>query len=84
MSPFETPKHDHDDPTTKNAISRAGEVSAETQDPTTPAERRANAAYVAADRTSPEPTLTRAPVGPPRPKNQQPLSPVLRTLLSLA
>ena len=61
--------HDHDDPSTKNAISRAGEVSAETEDPTTPAEREANAAYVAADRTSPAPTLTRAPVGPPRPKN---------------
>ena len=61
--------HDHDDPSTKNAISRAGEVSAETEDPTTPAERKANASYVAADRTSPDPALTRAPVGPPRPKN---------------
>eukprot|EP01032_Pedospumella_encystans_P007380 gene7380-8861_t len=35
--------HDHADTTTKNAISRAGEVGADTQDPTSAAERRAAA-----------------------------------------
>ena len=52
--------HDHNDPATKNAISRAGEVSAATQDPTTASERRANAAYVAASRGTPDPRLTTA------------------------
>ncbi len=50
--------HDHDDPSTKNALSRAGEVGEDTQDPTTAAERRANAAYVASQRRLPSPTLT--------------------------
>src|SRR5690606_9670818 len=42
-----TPAHDHNDPATKNAVSRAAETSAETQDPTTAPERRASTAYVA-------------------------------------
>ena len=59
----------YDDPATKNAVSRAGDVSEETQDPTTPAEGAANEAYVAADRRSPEPALGRAPIAPPRPSD---------------
>ncbi|WP_341928281.1 hypothetical protein [Nocardioides psychrotolerans] len=51
--------HDHSDTTTKNAISRAGEVGADTQDPTSAAERRAAAAYVASQRRLPDPQLRR-------------------------
>lgn len=36
----------------KNAISRAGDLGSATQDPTTAAERRANAAYVARSRNT--------------------------------
>ena len=55
--------HNHNDPATKNAISRGGEVSAATQDPTTAKERRANAAYVARERRLAEPTLTTVAMG---------------------
>ncbi len=47
---------------TKNAISRAGSLGKATQDPTTAAERRANAAYVADNRNTPDPELTTTPV----------------------
>ncbi|GEP34667.1 hypothetical protein NSZ01_24350 [Nocardioides szechwanensis] len=57
------PPHDHNDPSTKNAISRAGDVGPDTQDPTTAAERRANAAYVASQRKLAEPTLTTVAMG---------------------
>jgi hypothetical protein len=46
------------DRATKNAISRAGDLGSATQDPTTAAERRANAAYVARSRNTPDPQLT--------------------------
>jgi hypothetical protein len=58
--------HNHNDPATKNAISRAGEVGEDVQDPTTAEEARANAAYVAAERTLPDPQLTTVPVTAPR------------------
>lgn len=58
--------HDHNDPATKNALSRAGESGAETQDPTTAAEKRAHASYVAAERRTPDPQLTTVPVTDPR------------------
>ncbi|HSO65132.1 MAG TPA: hypothetical protein VLQ78_08530, partial [Ornithinibacter sp.] len=51
--------HDHTDSSTKNAISRAGEVGADAQDPTSAAERRAAAAYVAGQRRLPDPRLRR-------------------------
>ena len=57
------PAHNHNDPATKNAISRAGDASAAAQDPTTAEERRANAAYVALGRQAPDPQLTTAPAG---------------------
>ncbi|MCD4533346.1 hypothetical protein LRP67_04530 [Nocardioides sp. cx-169] len=59
VDPPGTPPHSHDDPATKNAVSRAGEAGADTQDPTTADERRANAAYAAAQRRLPDPQLTR-------------------------
>ena len=63
VDPPGTPPHNHNDPATKNAVSRAGEVGADTQDPTTAAEARANAAYVASERRLPEPTLTKIAMG---------------------
>jgi hypothetical protein len=59
VDPPGTPPHDHNDPATKNAVSRAGEVGDDTQDPTTAAERRAGAAYAASQRRLPDPRLTR-------------------------
>ena len=58
--------HDHNDPATKNSLSRAGETGAETQDPTTAEQKRASAAYVAAERRTPDPRLTTTPVTGPR------------------
>jgi hypothetical protein len=58
--------HDHSDPTTKNAISRAG-AEAGTLDPTTAAQARRNAASVAAQRAEPDPRLVRVP----RPSERQ-------------
>ena len=56
--PADLGAHDHNDPATKNAVSRAGEVGASTKDPTTAAQQRANAAYVASERALPDPKLT--------------------------
>ncbi len=53
--------HVHDDPTTKNAISRSGEAS-QAPDRTTPAQREASRATVAAQRTLREPRLTGVPL----------------------
>jgi hypothetical protein len=66
VDPPGTPPHDHNDPATKNLISRAGETGADTRDPTTAAQKRAHAAYVAAERRSTDPALTTVPVTPPR------------------
>ena len=75
VDPPGTAPHDHNDPATKNSLSRAGETGAETQDPTTADEKRASAAYVAAERRLPDPRLTTvaghrrrggAPAGPLR------------------
>ena len=52
--------HDHSDPTTKNAISRAGADDGAV-DPTTAAQARRNAAAVAAQRAEPDPDLVRVP-----------------------
>lgn len=46
----------------KNAISRAGEVGKQTQDPTTAADRAAAAAYVDRERRLPDPDLTTVPI----------------------
>jgi len=61
VDPADGHGHDHNDPSTKNAISRAGETGKDAQDPTTAAERAANAAYVARNRQTPDPELTTAP-----------------------
>ena len=53
QDPPGTPPHSHNDPATKNLISRAGEVGRNTQDPTTAAERASAAAYVDAERAAP-------------------------------
>ncbi len=54
--------HSHNDPATKNALSRGGEVSAETVDPTSRQDAASNAAYVARERALPGPRLTTVPV----------------------
>ena len=67
------PAHNHNDPATKNAISRAGDSATAAQDPTTADERRANAAAVAAARQTPDPRLTTAPAAfhaPDDPRNR--------------
>lgn len=53
--------HVPDDPSTKNAISRSGEAAAH-PDPTTPRQRAASRARVAAQRTQREPQLTGVPL----------------------
>ncbi|RYB94372.1 peptidase [Nocardioides oleivorans] len=53
--------HVHNDPRTKNAISRSEEAVAH-PDPTTPAQREASRARVATQRTLKEPRLTRVPL----------------------
>ena len=62
QDPPGTPPHTHNDPATKNLISRAGEVGRNAQDPTTAAERLAASAYVAAERARPDPKLRKAPL----------------------
>jgi hypothetical protein len=52
--------HDHNDPATKNAVSRAGSYGEATADPTTPEQRAENAAGVAAGRATADPELTTA------------------------
>ncbi len=64
--PAGTPPHDHGDARTKNSVSRAGAATAETADPTTAAERRAGAAYVARERALPDPKLTTTRFARPR------------------
>ncbi len=54
------------DPSTKNAVSRAGEIGSETRDPTTAAERTAAAAYVASERARRDPRLKTTPAYPKR------------------
>ncbi|GAA1914142.1 peptidase [Nocardioides hwasunensis] len=53
--------HVHNDPTTKNAVSRSGEAAAH-PDRTTPQQRAASRARVAEQRTQREPRLTRVPL----------------------
>lgn len=58
--------HHHGDPATRNAISRGGEVSAATEDPTTARQARDAAAYVATQRSLRDPRLTTARPAPKR------------------
>jgi len=50
-------KHNHNDPATKNAVSRGDLSDPAAQDPTTPAEARAAVASVDSERAMPEPRL---------------------------
>ena len=65
VDPPGTPPHRHDDPRTKNAISRAG-FEAGTEDPTTAEQRLAATAYVERERSRPDPRLTPVPAYPTR------------------
>lgn len=51
--------HDHNDPATKNSLSRGGEVSPSTQDPTTAAQAARSTAYVASQRRMRDPKLVK-------------------------
>src|SRR3954452_22154948 len=66
VDPPGTPPHNHNDPATKNDLSRAAETGAETRDPTSAAQKIASAAYVAAERRTRDPRLTTVPVLPKR------------------
>jgi hypothetical protein len=66
-----TPAHNHNDPATKNLVSRAGETGTDVQDPTTADEKRANAAYVAAERQTADPRLTTVRVRAARHRHPQ-------------
>jgi hypothetical protein len=58
----EAEPHDHDDETTKNAVSRSGESGPDTEDPTNALERATASTAVAAGRQSADPPLTSVPV----------------------
>lgn len=58
--------HRHDDPATKNQVSRGLAVGEEAVDPTTAAERAASEAYVERERALPDPRLVTVPAYPAR------------------
>ncbi|WP_162602400.1 hypothetical protein [Nocardioides daejeonensis] len=62
--------HRHDDPTTKNTITRAG-LEPGTEDPTTAVQARRNTNYVASQRKLPDPKLKRVDLQPARRKVPQ-------------
>jgi hypothetical protein len=59
VDPPGTPPHNHNDPKTKNAVSRAAETGAEVRDPSTVVSRAVAQAAVAADRSMKDPRLTK-------------------------
>ena len=63
------PTHDHNNPATKNSVSRvtAAEADADITDPTTPEQAAANARSAAEQRAEVDPTLTHVPVDPAQP-----------------
>jgi hypothetical protein len=64
-----TPTHDHNNPATKNSVSRvtAAEADGDITDPTTPEQAAANARSAAEQREQVDPTLTHVPVDPAQP-----------------
>ncbi len=58
VDPPGTPPHNHNDPKTKNAVSRAGETGKDVRDPSTFLTRARAASAVAAQRRMQEPTLS--------------------------
>jgi hypothetical protein len=63
-----TRAHDHNDPATKNSISRGGETGKDVRDPSTVLGRMAAAAYVASERQTKDPHLTTVRPTPRRTK----------------
>jgi hypothetical protein len=63
------PTHDHDNPLTKNSVSRvtAAEADGDITDPTTPEQAASNARTAAEQRAEVDPTLTNVPVDPAQP-----------------
>jgi hypothetical protein len=63
------PTHDHNNPATKNSVTRvtAAEADGDTTDPTTPQQAAANAASAAEQREQSDPPLTHVPVDPAQP-----------------
>jgi hypothetical protein len=63
------PTHDHNNPATKNSVTRvtAAEADGDISDPTTPEQAAANARAAAEQRDQVDPTLTHVPVDPPQP-----------------
>ena len=63
------PTHDHNNPLTKNSVTRvtAAEADGNISDPTTPQQAAADVASAAEQRLQPDPTLTHVPVDPPQP-----------------
>lgn len=60
------PPHDHNDPATKNDVSRGLAVGDNVVDPTTSLERTASEAYVERERALPDPPLVKVRAYPPR------------------
>ena len=63
--------HDHADPDTKNALSRAGDTSEAARDRTPATAEAAHATAVAAHRPTPDPELTTAPLREPRSRHPE-------------
>jgi hypothetical protein len=63
------PTHDHNNPATKNSVSRvtAAEADGDITDPTTPEQAAANARSATEQRDEVDPTLTHVPVDPTQP-----------------
>ncbi|MGY2876703.1 hypothetical protein ACVW00_003893 [Marmoricola sp. URHA0025 HA25] len=63
------PTHDHNNPLTKNSVTRvtAAEADGDISDPTTTAQAAANAAAAALQRQQSDPALTHVPVDPAQP-----------------
>ena len=66
-----TPGHVHNDPRTKNSLSRAGETGGDVRDPSTLATRAAAVAAVAAERRMKDPRLSKVRVMQKRLKHPQ-------------
>ena len=71
VDPPGTPPHNHNDPKTKNAVSRAGETGKDVRDPSTFLTRAAARSAVAIQRRMKDPTLTHVRVKPKRLKRPQ-------------
>jgi hypothetical protein len=71
VDPPGTPPHTHNDPKTKNAVSRAGETGKDVRDPSTFLTRAAARSAVAIQRSMEDPTLTHVRVKPKRLKHPQ-------------